>query len=308
MFDDQVASRLFEEGFQLLEKEGLEPAARAWERIFALEPSAKDLRAFAERTRAARNSLKKRRASGVQRSVEEPSLLAEESLAASSVADLERLVTENPGDSGILLRIGSVLVQKDDTDRARRILLSAAKCDPSAPAPLARLAGLETREGRHGRAGELARQALELDPFDSEAYRALLISSALSGDEETVRRFAARARVVLDDDAFVDRLVDEAARRSAAALVRFTGGDGRDTRHAIQIEGARSSEVGVCAERLYAERLLGPEWEIEGQSFIEEDGRFLDCLLFQRNAETRKLYFDVTPFFADDRVRFSEGW
>ncbi|MBI3843483.1 MAG: tetratricopeptide repeat protein [Planctomycetes bacterium] len=294
MIDESPVRRLLEQGLRILEVEGPESAAKTWGRIFDLDPSPPRFREFAD---AARRALRERRHEAP--SPWEPALDAlmnrtDEGRAGDWEASIEKWVADYGDDARLLYACGKVVARLGDSDRARRLFARACERDPRSSEALARLAGIETRDGRHERAIELARRALTIDPFDVEAHRALLISAALSGDVSVVTEFASRARLVLGDSRFVTSLCDEATTRRDAAQVRFQGGDGRDLWHPIRVEGARSSEVGQCAERLYAEKLFGQGWDVEGQELVEESGRLVDCLVLQRNSETRRLYFDVT--------------
>ena len=294
MIDEASVGRLLEQGLRFLESEGPESAARAWGKIFDLEPSPARFRQFVDVARRAMRARRQEPSPAWAADLDALHRRVEEGDAIDCDAAIDRWLPEYGGDARFLVACGTVAARLGEVDRARRLFARACECDPKSTEALARLAGLETREGRHDRAVELARRALALDPFDAEAHRALLISAALSGDATLVTQFASRARLVLGDAHYVTSLCDEAAKRRAAASVRFEGGDGRDLWHPIRVEGAHSTEVGHCAERLYVERLLGRGWEVEGQEMVEESGRLVDCLVLQRNSETRRLYFDVT--------------
>jgi tetratricopeptide (TPR) repeat protein len=294
--NDEALDRLFEEGLRLLDSEGRAAATAVWGRVFDLETAAADFREFAERVRRALRS---------HGSISHPWAPELEALArraeaetlAGCAVEIDRLCDAHV-DADFLLAMGDLHARFGEPARARELFARALECDPGRADAFARLAGSETRAGDHDRAVEHAARALALDPFDCDAYRALLISAALRGDLDVVERASRRARQVVPDPRFVDDVCAEAITRGAACRVRFEGGDGRDSRHPVLVRGAESTEIGSCAEKMYAERVLGRGWAVEDQSVFEECGRWLECVLFERDSETRRLYFDVTDLHA----------
>jgi tetratricopeptide (TPR) repeat protein len=299
MLNVAASHRLLEEGLATLESGGRKAAARVFERLFDLDVDSKVVREFADAVRQWISSRRTARDPAVAQLLDRARRFVDDGDAARATALLDQAVAGDlcPDD---LCHCGRTWVSLGEMRRAREVFVRACEADPDGAAGLSGLAGIETREGHHERAIDLARSVLALDPFDADAYRALLISSAIRGDASAARDAADRARRVIGDDGFVTRLCDEAERRSRAAGVRFEGEDGRDFEHPIRLRGAASRDVRRCAEQLYAERTLGREWEIETHEVMEAGDRIVDYLVLQRESETRKLFFDASTLPTND--------
>jgi tetratricopeptide (TPR) repeat protein len=128
--------------------------------------------------------------------------LEENAEMEAALAAYQRVLTFDPGQSELAVRVASLLSRQGDYPRAIDVLKDALKVKPKEPGPYLHLAFIYAKYLRKmDQAVKYANQAISLDPLNFEAYQRLYEIEAAAGEPQKALLALDRAANVKSDDA-----------------------------------------------------------------------------------------------------------
>jgi Flp pilus assembly protein TadD len=209
-------------------------------------------------------------------------LWVEAKTPANAVGILRTLSTHHREDPIVLTALGRAERLAEDRASARATLTRAAALPDSASAPLVERAHLERAAGRMDEVVDALREAVQRDPQNTEAHRALGEALHATGDHDgatsTLSSGPRARRVALSGDIGqygMERLLKMLAERSSSGILRMVSPRGAGELHMVDgaVAGASTSTTNRLGELLVEAGLM--------------DDQLLDTVVAEQRA-TRK--------------------